>query len=65
MGAAHGGARALGVLSNRRQMDSDMEYAHLKILGAQLRWSYIDGLALMLAAGALAAYIISLLGAHL
>jgi hypothetical protein len=64
MGAAHGGARALGVLSNRRQMDSDMEYAHLKILGAQLRWAYIDGLALMLAAGALAAYIISLLGAH-
>lgn len=64
IGAAHGGARALGILSNRKQMDSDMEYAHLKILGAQLHWAYIDGLALMLAAGALAAYTLSLLGAH-
>jgi hypothetical protein len=65
IGAAHGGARALGVLNNRKRMDSDMEYVHLKILGAQLRWVYIDGLALMLAAGALSAYTLSLLGAHL
>ncbi len=65
IGAAHGSARAVGILSNRKQIESDMEYAHLKILGAQLRWSYIDGLALMLAAGALAAYTLSLLGARM
>ena len=65
IGAAHGGARALGVLSNREQMDDDMDYAYLSILGAQLRWLYLDGLLLLLAAGALAAYTLSLLGAHL
>jgi len=63
-GIAHGGARVLGVLSNRRSMDMDEEYAHLKILGAQFRWQYIDGLALLVAAGALAAYNLSLLGVH-
>jgi len=60
IGAAHGGARALGVLSNREQMDDDMDYAYLSILGAQLRWLYLDGLLLLLAA-----YSLSLLGAHL
>lgn len=66
-GATHGAARVLGVLSTRRSMDVDMDtdYAHLKILGAQFRWQYMDGLALLLAAGALAAYTLSLLGAHL
>jgi len=59
VGVAHGGARALGVLSNRRQMD--MNYSHLMILGAQLRWKYRDGLALLLVAGALAAYTRALL----
>jgi len=63
VGVAHGGARVLGVLSNRRYMD--IEYAHLRILGAQFRWLYMDGLALLLAAGALAAYILSLMGVHL
>lgn len=60
---AHGGGRVLGVLSNRRHMDVDVNYAHLRILAAELHWLYIDGLALLLAAGALAAYILSLLGA--
>ena len=58
VGIAHGGARVLGVLSNRRHMDMDTDYAHLRILGAQMRWQYIDGLVLLLAAGALAAYIL-------
>lgn len=65
VGVAHGGGRVLGVLSNRRHMDVDVNYAHLRILAAELHWLYIDGLALLLAAGALAAYILSLLGAHL
>jgi len=65
VGTVHGGARVLGVLSNRKQLDGDMEYIHLRILGAQLRWQYFDGLTLLLAAGALAAYVLSLLDAHL
>lgn len=60
VGIAHGGARALGVLNNRRHMGTNC--SHLMILGAQVRWKYRDGLALLLAAGALAAYIFSLLG---
>ena len=59
VGAAHGGTRALGVLSNRRHMDASC--SHLMILGVQLRWKYRDGLALLLVAGALAAYSLSLL----
>jgi hypothetical protein len=35
------------------------------ILAAQWRWKYLDGLALLLAAGALAAYMLSLLGNRL
>jgi len=65
VGIAHGGARVLGVLNNRKHMDADPVYVHLTILGAQLRWQYLDGLALLLAAGALGAYAISLLGIHL
>jgi len=64
VGIAHGGARVLGVLNNRKHMDADPVYVHLKILGAQLRWQYLDGLALLLAGGALVAYAISLLGIH-
>ena len=56
IGIAHGGARVLGVLNNRRQMDIDPDYTYLRILGAQMRWQYIDGLVLLLATGALAAY---------
>lgn len=62
VGAAHGGARAIGVLSNWRHIG--MPYAHLMILGAQLRWKSRDGRALLLAAGALTAYILSLLGSY-
>ena len=60
VGVAHGGARALGVLSNRRHMETNC--SHLLILGAQMHWKCRDGLALLLAAGALAAYTLSLLG---
>jgi hypothetical protein len=60
VGLAHGGACALGVLSNRRHMDTNC--SHLMILGAQMRWLYIDSLALLLATGALVAYTLSLLG---
>lgn len=62
IGAVHGGARALGVLNNRKYMDMDASYVHLRILGAQLRWQYFDGLALLLAAGALMAYVLAVLG---
>jgi hypothetical protein len=64
IGAFHGAARVLGVLSNRRCMNVDIN-AHLRIMAAQACWQYADGLALLLAAGALAAYMLSLLGAHL
>ena len=64
IGAAHGIARALGVLSNRTCMEADGD-AHLRIMAAQSRWQYVDGLFLLLAAGALAAYTLSLLGAQL
>jgi hypothetical protein len=64
VGATHGGARALAVLRNRRCIAMDAS-AHLRILSAQTHWQYIDGLALLLAAGALGAYTLSLLGAHL
>jgi hypothetical protein len=60
IGIAHGGARALGVLHNRKCMQ--VAQAHLLILGEQWRWKYLDGLALLLAAGALAASMLSLLG---
>ena len=63
VGAVHGGARAIGVLRNRKCIDMDVS-AHLRILSAVSRWQYIDGLALLLAAGALGAYALSLLGAH-
>lgn len=64
VGAAHGGARAIGVLRNRSCMSTDVD-AYLKIMGAQQRWQYLDGLALLLAAGALAAYALFLLGTPL
>lgn len=44
--------------AQRRQMGTNC--SHLMILGAQVHWKYSDGLALLLAAGALAAYILSL-----
>lgn len=64
VGATHGGARALGVLRNQRCIVMD-ESAHIRILGAVSRWQYIDGLALLLGAGALAAYALFLLGTRL
>ena len=63
VGATHGLARSLGVLCNRRCIDMD-ENAYLKILAAESRWQYADGLALLLAGGALAAYVIFLSGMH-
>jgi hypothetical protein len=63
VGIAHGSTRALGVLSNMRRMEANC--SHLLILGEQLSWLYRDGLALLLAAGALAAYTLTLLGVHL
>ena len=64
VGATHGGTRAIGVLRNRRCIARDVE-AHLKILNSQTQWQYFDGLALLLAAGALGAYTLFLLGTHL
>lgn len=63
VGVAHGGARVFGVLHNRRYMETSN--GHLKILGSQLQWRYMDGVAMLLAAGALTAYTLSLLGVHL
>lgn len=60
VGAIHGSARFLGVLRNRRELDANLEYEHLRILGTQLRWQHIDGLLLLLSAGALVVYLLSL-----
>jgi hypothetical protein len=62
VGVIHGGARAMGVLSNSRHVE--VNNSHLMILGQRLRWRYMDGLALLLAAGALVAYLLTLLGPH-
>ncbi len=43
IGVAHGGARAIGVLSNRRHLKVSCN--HLVILGVQWRWQFMDGLA--------------------
>jgi hypothetical protein len=64
VGAIHGAARAIGVLRNRSCMRGNVD-AYLQIMARQQRWQYLDGLALLLAAGALAAYTIFLLGGHL
>ena len=60
VGIAHAAARAIGVLSNLKYMDTN--HGYILVLGAQLRWLYMDGLALLLAAGALTAYTLMLLG---
>jgi len=49
IGMAHGTARALGILWNRKQVNRMCTYA--SIIGAQLRWKYINGIALLIGAG--------------
>jgi hypothetical protein len=63
VGASHGAARAIGVLRNRKCIAMDGS-AYLRIFNAQTQWQYIDGLALLLAAGALGAYALFLQGVH-
>ena len=58
IGVAQGGAWALGVVSNRKQMNAS--YEPMMILTAQWRWRYMDGLVLLFTAGALAASLLSL-----
>ncbi len=59
-GAIHGGARAIGVLSNSKRIAANC--SHLMILGQQFRWRRRDGFILLLVAGTLAAYLLTLLG---
>jgi hypothetical protein len=59
IGAAHGIARALGVLRNRKRLESSCDAMFL--LGAQLQWRCRDGILLLVTAGALSAYIIWML----
>lgn len=63
IGITHGGARALGVLSNRKCHTDPA--APLLILAGVWRWKYFDGLALLLVAGALAAYVLPWLSSHM
>ncbi len=58
-GAIHGGARAIGVLRNSGQVGGSC--SHLLILGQQLSWRRRDGLILLLVAGTLAAYLLTIL----
>lgn len=62
IGFAHGSARAFGVLSNLRYMNTSC--GDILILGSRLRWQFMDGLTLLLASGALTVYTLSLLGIH-
>lgn len=62
VGVIHGSARFLGVLRNRHKLDANVEYEHLKIMGAQLRWQHIDGLILLFMAGILVVDLLSWLG---
>lgn len=61
IGVAHGGARALGVLNNRKNLGTSCTHS---VVLKQWRWRLADGLALLLAAGGLTAYSASLLGIH-
>ena len=61
VGIAHGGARAFGVLNNRKNLGTSC--THSEVL-KQWRWRFADGLALLLAAGGLTVYTASLLGIH-
>lgn len=56
-GAVHGGVRAVGVLWNQRQMAGGCEI--ISVMGQHLRWRLVDGVALLLAAGGLVAYLVS------
>ncbi len=62
IGVAHGGARALGVLNNRKKLGTSCTHS---VVLKQWRWRLADGLALLLAAGGLTVYTASLLGIHL
>jgi hypothetical protein len=59
VGITHGSTRALGILHNRTCIADP--YAHLLILGKYWLWQYLDGLALLVVAGALSVYIFSLI----
>jgi hypothetical protein len=54
IGMAHGGARALGILSTRRSLD----VCALSLL-TQWRWRFADGLMLLFGAGCLTASVFS------
>jgi hypothetical protein len=53
---------ALGVISNRRQMDAS--YSPILILTAQWRWRYIDGLALLFLMGIIGGTMLMQLAVH-
>jgi len=55
VGTAHGIGRALGILYNRKCISNSN--AHLLIMGRYWLWQCIDGLALLVIAGALSTYI--------
>lgn len=56
-GAVHGGARAMGVLWNQRQVAGGCDI--IIVMGQQLRWRLVDGAILLLAAGGLVACLVS------
>jgi hypothetical protein len=58
LGVTHAGARAIGVLHNRSYL-RDEACSHLLVLGARLRWRYLDGLVLLLLAGGISGSIFS------
>lgn len=55
VGAAHGLARAIGTLSNLKSQATTC--SAIAAMGEQIRWRYRDGLALLLIAGILSAYL--------
>lgn len=56
VGIAHGAARAIGILHNRKYCGINDQV--MLVMGAQIRWRFIDGLALILFAGILSGHVI-------
>lgn len=68
IGGIHGAARALGVLCNRKELDTSCPPIHFlgvhHILGTQWRWRLIDGLILLVVTGAFVAAMLPLLSRY-
>ncbi len=61
IGVAHGCGRAIGILRNQKKLKTGTDCTPMMIFELW-RWQFLDGFLLLVSAGGLSAYIISLLG---